>query len=55
MKLQEVIDRLNNTIEGKVELKEYLERAFNGRVYARMVEINIDELKKIRDDLLSIK
>ena len=55
MKLQEVIDNLNRTIAGKIELKEYLERSFNGELFARMVEINIDELNRILIDLLKVQ
>ena len=53
MKLQEVIDNLNRTIDGKMTLRDALER--HGPSFARMVEVNIDELKRIRDDLLKVQ
>ncbi len=53
MKLQEVIDNINRTIEGKMALRDAL--AQHGPAFARMVEINLDELKAIRADLLKVQ
>ncbi len=51
MKLSEVITNLDNTIKGKEELLLKIDRG----VMNSLVKINIDELKRIREDLLKVK
>ena len=51
--LQTVIDNLDRTIAGKMTLKDALER--HGPIFARLLEVNVDELKRIREDLLKVR
>lgn len=55
MKLQTVIDNINNTIEEKVELWEKMDDSNVGKIMKQFLEININDLTKIRDDLNKIK
>lgn len=51
MTLKEVIENLNRTIEGKRYLLERVE----DELVCRYIRMNIDELARIRDDLLKIE
>lgn len=51
MKLTDVIDNLDNTIKGKEEL---LSRIGAGAMN-QLIKINIEELKRIRADLLKVQ
>lgn len=57
MTVQEIIDNLNRTINGKRELLATLEREASTWNLAgvEMVRINVEELERIRDDLLKVK
>jgi hypothetical protein len=55
MKLQEVIDNLNRTIEGKERLLARVSEGEFGIVVGHYVEVNLNELRRIRDDLLKVK
>ena len=57
MKLQEVIDNLNRTIFDKEILADLLEISdqYANVVMARVIRINVEELTKIRDDLLKVE
>jgi hypothetical protein len=51
MKLQEVIDNLDNTISGKEELLSKIESG----LINQFIQINLSELRRIREDLLKVK
>lgn len=56
MNLQTVIDNLDRTIEGKEDLHRVMSSGIPVEVMlAKWVQINIDELKRIREDLLKVK
>lgn len=51
MKLQEVITNLDNTISGKEELLSKIESG----LLNQFIQINLSELRRIREDLLKVK
>lgn len=51
MKLQEVIDGLNRTIAGKEELLSVI----SNDTIRQFIQINVDELKRILEDLQKVK
>lgn len=51
MKLQEVIDNLTNTIADKEELVS----KFESGIMKQFIQINVDELKRIKEDLEKVK
>ena len=57
MTLDAVIENLNNTIDGKLELHKELSSTNSAisNVVAKFLEINIGELKVILDDLNALK
>jgi len=58
MKLETVITNLNNTISGKQELLDVLTNHPNsevGLVIIQVLNTNIGELRRIREDLLRVK
>ena len=58
MTLQNVIDNLNNTILGKQELLDVLTNHPNsevGLVIIQVLNTNIGELRRIREDLLRVQ
>jgi len=55
MTLQEVIDNLTRTIEGKITLRDALVTGNANENVIKFVQINIDELERIKQDLLKIK
>jgi len=58
MKLETVITNLNNTISGKQELLDVLTNHPNnevGLVIIQVLNTNIGELRRIREDLLKVK
>lgn len=54
MTIDKVIENLNNTIEGKEILKQVFVDA-GKEAFAKLVQINIDELSRIRDDLVVVR
>jgi hypothetical protein len=58
MTLETVITNLNNTISGKQELLDVLTNHPNnevGLVIIQILNTNIGELRRIREDLLKVK
>jgi hypothetical protein len=57
MTVQEIIDNLDRTIEGKEDLHRTMidSGTVAGVTMARWVKVNLDELKRIREDLLKVK
>ena len=51
MKLQEVIDGLDRTITGKEELLSII----SNDTIRQFIQINVDELKRILEDLQKVK
>lgn len=55
MTLKNVIDNLNNTISGKQELLDILTNHSNNEAIIQVLNTNIGELRRIREDLLKVK
>lgn len=58
MTLKNVIDNLNNTISGKQELLDILTNHPNsevGLVIIQVLNTNIGELRRIREDILKVQ
>jgi len=58
MTLETIITNLNNTISGKQELLDVLTNHPNsevGLVITQVLNINIGELRRIREDLLKVQ
>jgi hypothetical protein len=57
MDLNTVIENLDRTITGKEVLKEYyaVSKHVEHKTVVYLIEINIDELKRIREDLIQVK
>jgi hypothetical protein len=57
MTLDELIGRLDNTIKGKEQLLSEMLYYGNtvGQVTAKFIQLNLDELRKIRDDVIAVK
>ena len=54
MNIQTVIDNLDRTIRGKEMLRDELVRNTVYHAVVELVQSNIDELKKIRADLITV-
>lgn len=55
MTLETVITNLNNTISGKQELLDILTNHSNNEAIIQVLNINIGELRRIREDLLRVQ
>ena len=55
MNIQTVIDNLDRTIAGKIELRNQLRFGTCLPSLADLVQINIDELNRIREDLITVR
>lgn len=55
MNIQTVIDNLDRTIRGKEMLRDELARRTIYNAVVEIVQVNIDELTKIRADLITIR
>ena len=55
MNIQTVIDNLDRTIRGKEMLRDELARRTIYNAVVEIVQANIDELTKIRADLITIR
>jgi len=55
MTLETVINNLNNTISGKQELLDILTNHSNNEAIIQVLNTNIGELRRIREDLLRVQ